>query len=119
MNRVLLNQVEYCFDDEIAEYFHYDSKRKILEVGFGGLCYDGQYRSVPCCLRVTDWEIGKSRLHKGRTFQDLESNLGVVSLLLSLELIADSIVMIVNTVDNRYVEWHFEAACLEVVLNGK
>jgi hypothetical protein len=116
MNRIILNRSEVSFDDEIAEYFYYDSKRQILEVGFGGLFHNGQYLAAACSLRISAWKSGKSRAHESPKFQNLESNLGVVSLLLSLDVFGDQLVMLVNTVDDRYVEWHFEEACLDISL---
>ena len=116
MNRIFLDQSEVTFDDEIAESFYYDSKRRIIEIGFGGCFHKGEYRASTCILRIATWKCGKSKLHESQKFQDLEANLGVVSLLLSFEVVGKSLMMLVNTVDNRYVEWHFESAGLEVIL---
>jgi len=119
MTREYLTLSEVGFDDEIAEYFYYNSKQRELEIGFGGVVHNGQHRAVGCSVKVTAWRSGKSRLHGSHQLHDLETNLGVVSLLLSIDAKDERIVMAVNTVDNRYVEWHFEAACLEIALaNG-
>jgi hypothetical protein len=115
MNRDILDQRDVTFDDEIAESFHYDYRLKILEIGFGGFIRNGTYHASACKLRVANWKRGQSKRNYSHKFQDLDSNFGVVSLLLSIELKCQSLVLIVNTVDNRYVEWHFESASLEVI----
>ena len=114
MNKDILNQRDVRFDDEIAQSFHYDSRLRILEIGFAGFIQNGTHHASACKLRVANWKRGQSKLNNSHKFEDLESNLGVVSLLLDIDLKDQSLVLLVNTVDNRYVEWHFESASLEL-----
>jgi hypothetical protein len=116
---VLLDHSEVAFDDEIAESFYYDSKAKVLEIGFERFIQNGEFHELACIIRVTNWKSAQSRRYENQKFQDLESSLGVVALLLSVELVGKILVILVNTTDNRHVEWHFESASLEVVIESK
>ena len=115
MKQDILDHRDVSFDDEIAQSFYYDSGRKLLEIGFGGFIQSGMYQASACILRVAHWKRGQGKRTESQKFDDLESHLGVVSLLLSIELEGQNLVLLVNTVDNRYVEWHFESASLQVI----
>jgi hypothetical protein len=117
MNRSLKKLSEFTFEDEIAKSFFYDSKGKTIEIGFEGYYKYGLYHNTPCKLIISNWTHAQSRIYESQHFQSLEANLGIVSLILSLEIEVETITLSANTVDNRYVEWYFEQSNFEVITN--
>ncbi|MBN8684315.1 MAG: hypothetical protein J0L99_16830 [Chitinophagales bacterium] len=102
-------KLEYSFDDEVAKKFCYDIDNRKLEVHFSGY-YDAsssQYIEKPCIWVIENWSDAKSKLSSENTYIDLEKNLGIISMILSVEVIGNSLALTINTIDNRYIDLVF------------
>ena len=103
-------KLEYSFDDEVANKFCYDMDKNKIEIHFGGY-YDalnGQYIDKPCIWIIENWTEAKSKLSSESTYTDLEKNLGIISMVLSLEINDTIFELTVNTTDNRYIDLLFD-----------
>lgn len=98
---------EYSFPDEIAEYFLYDSKKNLIEIGFESYSRGGDVIETPCKLVVKDWSKANSKLHNTKVYEPLESRLGVISLILSITLDTNRVCIVANTIDDRYIDLLF------------
>ena len=103
-----LMQVSQCsFADEIVESFVYSSKDKIIELYFDSYYYGENYIEEPCKLIIKDWDRAVSKLHGDRAYDSLESNLGVVSMILSIVIEGENLEIVAHTLDDRYIELMF------------
>jgi hypothetical protein len=105
-----MEKLKYSFDDEVANKFCYDMDKNKIEIYFGGY-YDtlsGQYIDKPCIWIIENWTKAKSKLSSESIYTDLENNLGIISMVLSLEINDTILELTVNTTDNRYVDLMFD-----------
>jgi hypothetical protein len=102
-------KLEYTFDDEVVNKFCYDMDKNKIEIHFGGY-YDalsGKYVDKPCIWTIENWKEAKSKLSSDSTYTVLEKNLGIISMVLSLEINDTILELTVNTTDNRYIDLLF------------
>ena len=111
---MIVNKIRYSFDDEVVTMFCYDSRTKRIVVTFEGCYADEAYINEPCNLIIENWKSGKSRLHGEKKYVSLESHLSIFSLILSLEGSSNTIELIVNTLDDKYLELLFEQPTIRV-----
>lgn len=104
-----MEKLKYSFDDEVANKFCYDMDKNKIEVYFGGYyeALSGQYIDKPCIWTIENWKEAKSKLSSESIYTDLENNLGIISMILSLEINDTILELTVNTTDNRYVDLMF------------
>ena len=109
-----MDSFTYDFSDEVAESFLYDSKNERIEICFDSFCCNDEFVERPCKLVIDKWIQAKSKLHDTYTYDSLESNLGVISLILSITKKKDTIVIVANTLDNKYIDLAFTRAYIRV-----
>jgi hypothetical protein len=104
------NKLEYSFDDEYATKFCYDVENKKIEIhltGYSDLIKNERI-DKPCIWIIENWTKAKSKLSSESIYTDLENNLGIISMVLSLEINDTILELTVNTTDNRYVDLMFD-----------
>ncbi len=103
-------KLKYSFDDEYVTKFCYDLENKKIEIHLTG--YSDLLRNEridnPCVWIIENWTEAKSKLSSESTYSDLEKNLGIISMVLSLEINDTILELTVNTTDNRYVDLLFD-----------
>ena len=109
-----MDSFTYDFSDEVAESFLYDSKNELIEICFDSFFCNGKFVEKPCKLVIEKWVQAKSKLHDSNTYNSLESNLGVISLILYITRDEETILIVANTLDNRYIDLAFTRACMHV-----
>lgn len=109
----------YNFPDEIAESFLYDSKNQLIEVCFESYCFNGEFIEAPCKLVIENWIQAKSKLHSASKYDSLESNLGVISLILSITNDGGNVLLAVNTLNDKYVDLVFTRPSIHVEILSK
>ena len=60
-----------------------------------------------CKFVICDWQQAKSQIIDREGYSSLESNLGIISLILDAEEDGDNLKLIVNTLDDKYIELFF------------
>ena len=60
-----------------------------------------------CKFVICDWQQAKSKIIDREGYSSLESNLGIISLILDAEEDGDNLKLIVNTLDDKYIELFF------------
>lgn len=101
--------MKYTFDDEVISKFCYDIINKKIEIYFEAY-YDlnlGESLNQPCILIIENWVNAKSKFVGDAKFHELEKHLGIFSMILSLEEKNDDLEIIVNTINNTYLELIF------------
>ncbi|MFT0716760.1 hypothetical protein [Flagellimonas lutimaris] len=111
---MILDKIDYAFDDEVVSKFCYNSSEKYIEVQFEGCYIDGNYVESPYSLIIENWYIAKSKLYGESEYSSLENYLGIFSMILSLEKSHDKLELSVNTVDDKYIELLFEQSKVRV-----
>ncbi|WEK34625.1 MAG: hypothetical protein P0Y53_19230 [Candidatus Pseudobacter hemicellulosilyticus] len=104
------NNFDYTFDDEVVSKFSYDSLNNRIEVYFSRY-FDkkmNKFIETPCCWIIEKWEKAYGKLSSEEKFDDLEEQLGIFSLLLSVELRENILSITASTLDNRYIDLVFE-----------
>ena len=99
----------YSFDDEIAEKFCYDNVNKCIQIYFSGY-FDlmvNKHLESKCKFVICDWQQAKSKIIDREGYSSLESNLGIISLILDAEEDGDNLKLIVNTIEDKYIELCF------------
>ena len=99
----------YSFDDEIAEKFCYDSANRCIQIYFSGY-FDfivNKHIESKCKFVICDWQQAKSKIIDREGYSSLESNLGIISLIIDAEEDGDNLKLIVNTLDDKYIELFF------------
>lgn len=106
---------DYDFSDEVVESFLYNSKESVIELHFDAYYHHGDYIQKPCKLIICDWEKASSSVYDENKLQDLDTHIGVVSLVLSTEVHEEKLEMITQTLDGRYVTLVFLKPQTQVV----
>lgn len=104
---MFINNIHYSFDDEIADSFCYTSSKKEIKIQFDRYYEDGNLIDSPCKLLISKWQSGGSKGHDQQQYKPLEHHLGVFSMILSIEMLADTLKICVNTIDDRYIDLIF------------
>ena len=112
---ITVGEIEYSFSDEIVVGFSYESMRKRISLTFEAYYKNNQYIETMCTLSICSWSNGKSKLYDQDRYSELEKNLGMPSLLLSVDQCDDWIALTINTVDDRYVVLCFSGAKCSVI----
>ena len=60
-----------------------------------------------CKFVICDWQQAKSKIIDREGYSSPESNLGIISLILDAEEDGDNLKLIVNTLDDKYIELFF------------
>ncbi|HGE6026597.1 hypothetical protein ABMY11_20225 [Vibrio vulnificus] len=106
-----INNVDFA--DEIVSRFSYDSAGKEILLTFQSFMYKGKEVTKSHTLAISSWSQGQSRSCGSNTFDDLERHLGVPSLLLDFSVQDDFCSLVINTVDDRYIELKFYKVQIE------
>ena len=108
-----------AFDDKEVTKFVYDNEKKHIE-----LCFDGYYDSVQakeinssCVLIIEQWEEVKNKLDPSIKYESLSTNLGVISKILTMSVVEDSINMVVSTIDSQQYEITFKKGAMWLCLD--
>jgi len=99
----------YSFDDEIAEKFCYDNVNRCIQIYFSGY-FDfiaNKHIESKCKFVICNWQQAKSKIIDREGYSSLDSNLGIISLILDAEEDGDNLKLIVNTLDDKYIELFF------------
>ena len=105
----------YSFDDEVATKFCYDMDNQKIEVHFNGY-YDlskNVYVENPIILNISSWLQASSKLASSNIYGKLDKHLGIISMILSVEIINEDIEFTVNTIDDRYINLRFTNAHID------
>jgi hypothetical protein len=105
----------YSFDDEVIDRFYCDFEQLKIELGFSSYYKDSIYSEKPCSVVIEKWKSAKSKVWKATKFYDFPINLGIFSMLLLVEETELILKLIVNTVDDRYLEIHIETPTIAVI----
>jgi hypothetical protein len=103
-------KIEYSFDDEYVTKFCYDIENDKIEIHFRAY-YDlvkNERIIKPSKWIIENWTKAKSKLSSESVYTDLGNNLGIISMILSLEINDTILELTVNTIDNRYVDLMFD-----------
>ena len=111
---IILDTIEYSFADELVVGFSYDSAGKKISLTFESYSKNNQHVDKKCNLTIDSWVEGESKIHGQEKYGELESNLGIPSLLLSVDQYESVIVITINTLDDRYVVLRFVGAHIKV-----
>lgn len=112
-----MKKIEYSFDDEYVSKFCYDFDNKKIEIyltGYSDLLKNERI-DKPCIWIIENWTDAKSKLSSGIFYNDLEQNLGIVSMILSAEIKQTKLEVTVNTLDNRYVDLLFDNPQIKLI----
>ncbi len=104
------NKLEYSFDDEVISKFCFNLDDKKIELHFEAY-YDFEKNErveTPCVWIIESWTDAKSKIVGNEKFDKLEKHLGIFRMLLSLERKENNLEITVNTINNTYLEFHFE-----------
>ncbi len=103
----------YEFADNVVEAFFYDSDAKVIEMYFDYI-YEDKTIEKPCKLVISQWKDARSKQHDIGVHESLESHLGIISMILDVEIQGNRLVMIINTIDGRYIELVFTSPEVKV-----
>ncbi|MEK6510690.1 hypothetical protein [Myroides odoratimimus] len=109
MNLIRNNKLLYTFDDEVVSKFVYAIDEKKIELSFDGF-YDlekDEEINRKCILIIESWSKALSRLYPNSKFDDLESNFGIISMIVAVNVEHDEVYMTVSTIDNRHYDLIF------------
>jgi hypothetical protein len=110
-----INNVDFA--DEIPVGFCYKSIEKKISIDFESFIYSNEIVSKPVSLEISLWSKAQSRNCSDTKFVELENHLGIPSLILSSEFCDEFFSLVINTVDNRYIELKFYKAQVKLVEN--
>lgn len=116
------NIAEISIDDEVAYGFSYTSSLQ-LTVSFSGY-FDLQannYQEKPCSLVIEKWSSATVQVDDATgkiKKQPLEQGLGIISMIFSLKLTANTLEMYALTLDNRYLMLDFKDAVAGYLILG-
>jgi hypothetical protein len=108
----MINGLKYSFDDEVASSTLIDFEKRRFKVCFSRY-YDlgvDKYIERPTCWLIEGWQEAGSKLSSSNKWEALETNFGVISMILSAEFNVNVLFITVNTSDNRYVDLMFKGA---------
>lgn len=103
------------FADEIVVGFCYKPIEKQISLTFESITIEKEVVDSPHTLEISSWSKAQSRNYSDTTFGPLEDHLGVPSLILSCIFCEEFCSLVINTVDDRYIELKFHDAQVEFV----
>ncbi|HEQ3591060.1 hypothetical protein [Vibrio harveyi] len=106
-----INNVDFA--DEVVSSFSYDSIGKEMQLTFHSFMHKGKSVTKSHTLTISSWLEAQSRRWESTAFDDFEQHLGVPSLLLNFSFQDDLCSLVINTVDDRYIELKFYKAQIE------
>ncbi len=114
---MLIDKINYSFDDEIVTKFFYDSKEKKIKIYFDSFIKENKYLESEAIFIIEDWEKAKSSLYneKRDKYEDLENHLGIFSMILDIHQFEDKLELIVNTIDDRYIKLLFIGSNISLI----
>ncbi|MCG6272372.1 hypothetical protein K6U70_09405 [Vibrio vulnificus] len=101
------------FADEIVASFGYKPEDKEISLTFRSFTYMERVVTKSHTLKISSWSQAQSRNYGDTKFDGLEEHLGVPSLLLDYSFRDDFCSLVINTVDDRYIELKFYEAQVE------
>lgn len=108
LDNFMTNEFKYSFDDEPVRKFSYDLTNKKLEISFSGY-YEGQdLLDKPCIFTIKNWKDSSCKVGDEEKHHPINSQLGIISMILHMKYQNDKLKILVNTLDNRYIELYFE-----------
>lgn len=102
----------YTFHDEVTNKFVYDETNKRMELSFDG-CYDVvNEKSIDrnCVLVIEQWDKAMSKCYPSNKFKNIESNLGIISMIMFMEVMKEKIRIVVSTINCQHYEIIFDRA---------
>ena len=115
--------MNFSFDDLYSYRFMYDSDNKKLEISFHSYYAKDINTAVErnCVLSICDWTSAKGKMSEdSRWSSDINPFIGVVDMILSMNEEEDGdgsyLTMTVMTNDDRYVDWRFANAKVEIMV---
>lgn len=110
------NKFGYSFDDEAVSRFFYDMDNKKFEVCFTGLNDEKErFLDKPCIFNISDWSEAKSKVGDEEKLYPLDRNMGVFSMILYIKYEGNTLELLVNTIDNRYITLFFTNAKIRLI----
>ncbi len=108
------NIFKYSFDDEPVNKFSYDFINKKLEICFSGYYENESLIEKPCVFVIQNWQEAKCKVGDEEKYYSLNNQLGIINIILQMKLKKNILIMLVNTLDNRYLELYFKEAELSL-----
>ncbi|APA91810.1 MULTISPECIES: DUF4279 domain-containing protein [unclassified Myroides] len=108
-----------AFQDKEVTKFVYDNKKKRMELSFDGY-YDsvkGKEINSSCLLIIDEWDEVKNKLDCSIKNEGLSANLAVISNILSISVVEDSVNMVVCTTDGQQYEITFKKEAMWLCLD--
>lgn len=112
------NMLLYTFDDEVMNRFVYDEANKRIELSFEGY-YDvvnEEGINRECVLIIEQWDKAMSKRYPSNKFENIEGNFGIISMIVSMEVMKENICMVVSTINSQHYEIIFERASIWLLL---
>lgn len=115
--------MKFCFDDLYSYRFMYDCHNEKIEISFDSYYPEDSDCLVEknCTLTICGWTKAKGNLSKDKHWSsDIEYFMGIVDMILRIEEEKNekgsSLTMTVMTNDDRYVDWYFENAKINLLV---
>lgn len=108
-----------AFQDKEVTKFVYDNKKKRMELSFDGY-YDsvkGKEINSSCLLIIDEWDEVKNKLDCSIKNEGLSANLAVISNILSISVVEDSVNMVVGATDGQQYEITFKKEAMWLCLD--
>ncbi|EHO15091.1 DUF4279 domain-containing protein [Myroides odoratimimus] len=108
-----------AFQDKEVTKFVYDNKKRRIELSFDGY-YDsvkGKEINSSCLLIIDEWDEVKNKLDCSIKNEGLSANLAVISNILSISVVEDSVNMVVGTTDGQQYEITFKKEAMWLCLD--
>jgi len=102
------NIFNYSFDDEPVNKFSYDFVNKKLEICFSGYYENESLVEKSCAFIIQNWQEAECKVGDEEKLYPLNNQLGIISIILHMQYDGDTLIMLVNTLDNRYIELFFK-----------
>ncbi len=105
---------KYSFDDEPVSKFSYDFINKRLEISFSGYYENQNLIEKPCIFIIENWQEARCKIGDEEKSYYLNNQLGIISIILHMKFEKDTLTILVNTIDNRYMELCFKEVQLSL-----
>lgn len=105
------DKFKFAFDDEPVNKFCYDIKNKKIQLYFSGYYDIGnetKYVEKPCVFEIRNWSEGNSIIGDELRKYDLNTHIGVISMILYMKYADEKLEIFVSTVDDRYLTLSFK-----------
>lgn len=108
LDNFMNNILKYSFDDEPVINFYYDLINKRLEIGFSGYYENQDLIDKPCIFTIKNWKDSSCKVGDEEKRYPINSQLGIINMVLHMKYQNNKLKILVNTLDNRYIELCFE-----------